>query len=168
MRRNFVTLCRGPLGVSEQGKKGSVAVDEHVSAFCRSIGHTPRTRRRRALSTATMSAASFTVKPVMQVRLRPDLLARARPGTLAACPPSFPRRDALVSTRRVHVTHRHLPHLLPSFPQVTRQFASLGNTFTKKAAAVPAKVDTTVQSTYTSIASTRIAARPACQLSRYR
>merc|ERR1711990_641186 len=53
------------------------------------------TRRRRAHSTATMSAASFTVKPVMQV---------------------------------------------------TRQFASLGNTFTKKAAAAPAKVDTTVQS----------------------
>ena len=30
--------------------------------------------------------------------------------------------------------------------QVTRQFASLGNTFTQKAAAAPAKVDTTVQS----------------------
>merc|ERR1711990_66354 len=53
------------------------------------------TRRRRAHSTATMSAASFTVKPVMQV---------------------------------------------------TRQFASLGNTFTKKAAAAPAKVNTTVES----------------------
>ena len=115
-----------------------------------------------------MSAASFTVKPVMQVCVRPGSSARACRGTLAACLAPFPRRDAHVSTRRVHVTHRHFSHLLPSFPQVTRQFASLGNTFTKKAAAVPAKVDTTVQSTYTSIASTRIAARLACQLSRYR
>ena len=114
-----------------------------------------------------MSAASFTVKPVMQVCVRPGSSARACRGTLAACLSPFLRRDARVWTRRAHHSPRFLP-LPPSFPQVTRQFASLGNTFTQKAAAAPAKVDTTVQSTYHRIASRRIAARPARQLFRYR
>ena len=57
-----------------------------------------RTRRRRAHSTATMSAASFTVKPVMQVCVRPGSSARACRGTLAACLSPFLRRDARVWT----------------------------------------------------------------------
>ena len=72
--------------------------DEHVSAFCRSIGPSQRTRRRRAHSTATMSAASFTVKPVMQVCVLPGSSARACRGTLAACLSPFLRRDARVWT----------------------------------------------------------------------
>ena len=141
--------------------------DEHVSAFVGRLVRPRRTRRRRAHSTATMSAASFTVKPVMQVRVRPGSSARACRGTLAACLSPFLRRDARSGHRRAHHSPRFLP-LPPSFPQVTRQFASLGNTFTQKAAAAPAKVDTTVQSTYHRIASRRIAARPARQLFRYR
>ena len=112
-----------------------------------------------------MSAASFTVKPVMQVCVRPGSSARACRGTLAACLAPFPRRDARVWTPPSASLTAILP-LPPSFPQVTRQFASLGNTFTQKAAAAPAKVDTTVQSTYHRIVSRRISARPARQLFR--
>ena len=113
-----------------------------------------------------MSAASFTVKPVMQVRVRSGSSGRARRGTLAACPAPLPRRAHLDTAERNNSPRFLHPPL--SFPQVTRQFASLGNTFTKKAAAAPAKVDTTVQSTYSGIASTRVAALPARQLFRYR
>ena len=79
----------------------------------------------------------------------------------------FPDATRASGHRRALHSPRFLP-LPPSFPQVTRQFASLGNTLTQKAAAAPAKVDTTVQSTYHSIASRRIAARPARQLFRLR
>ena len=123
--------------------------------FAGRLARPRRTRRRRAHSTATMSAASFTVKPVMQVRVRPGSSARARRGTLAACPAPLPRRAHLDTAERTSSPRFLHPPL--SFPQVTRQFASLGNTFTKKAAAAPAKVDTTVQSTYHRIARRRIA-----------
>jgi len=162
LRRNFVTLCSTLLYMYPLCR-----ADEHVSAFCRSIGapatHSTTSRAQYRNDVRRLfhrQARHAGVCPARLVSSRVPRHARRVPLSVS------PTRRALWTPPSASLTA--IPPAPAVVPQVTRQFASLGNTFTQKAAAAPAKVDTTVQSTYHRIASRRIAARPARQLFRYR
>jgi len=162
LRRNFVTLCSTLLYMYPLCR-----ADEHVSAFCGSIG-APATHSTTSRAQYRNDVRRLFHRQARHAGVCPARLVSSRvPRHARRVPLSVSPTRGASGHRRAHHSPRFLP-LPPSFPQVTRQFASLGNTFTQKAAAAPAKVDTTVQSTYHRIASRRIAARPARQLFRYR